>query len=633
ESTAARADLYRSSVDGTRTLVVLDNAASEDQVEPLLGATLTIVTGRVQGAVPAAEHIRLEPLPPHEAIELFRKLVTAERVHDAFDQVREIVALCGHVPLLIHLVAAQFQRHTRWPLAHLLDLLRTTPPTSLHARPFEAVATTMAVSYDQLTTLQQSVFRVLALAPGVDISAPAAAALAGDHMTTIAEVLDHLQRVSLLEESAPERFQLLDPVRDYVLATHPAEDHVEAIDRLLDFYLVSTAAAVTTLYPFDRNRPEVTATSRAAMSFSGYESAMSWLDHERRNLVAAIRHAADHGRPEHAWQLAVLLWRYFNVRGHLRDWNETLSRAAHVVAGNTLGLAHVWLRLSAARRTSGALTEARVLAEQALPLWIELGDVRGEAATLTEIATNAYMTGDFTGASTTLNIAVARFEQIGDRLGQAHALDLSGLVNERRGDLSSAERQHLAATGILRELGHQPGLAHSLNNLGAIRQRLGLLDAALANHTEAHELAVELGDHASEAYALNDLGNTHRLAGRLDEAVDYQQRARVVADLIVDPNLRTQLYFDRGETARAMGDHNAALHCFRAALDISSGTGDRAQRARSNHRIAIVLHETDRHISTVWRDAMTEFDELGSAEADGIRAELGRLTCECADAR
>jgi DNA-binding SARP family transcriptional activator/tetratricopeptide (TPR) repeat protein len=630
ESTVARADLYRSTVGGTRTLVVLDNAASEDQVKPLLGAALTVVTSREQGALLGARYCRLEPLPPHEAVELFRELVTAERVHGHMDQVREIVALCGHVPLLVHLVAVQFQRHPRWPLTHMLDLLREVPPVSPATTFPQAATVACTVSYNQLTEEQQTLFRVFALAPGADLSASAAAALMGVPRAT--RLLEDLHRVSLLEESAPERFQMLDPLRDYVLAAHPPEDLITPVDRLLDFYLVTTAAAMATLFPFDRDRqPAPTVTSPAALSFTDRDAAMGWLDDERYNLVAAVGHAADHDRPEHAWRLAVLLWRYLYVRGHRREWTDTLQHAARALrhSNNIRGHANVLLRLSEARRNSGALTEARALAEQALPLWVELGDVRGEATTLVAIATNAYMTGDFPAAAEHLTTALDRYEKTGDASGHAHALDLFGLASERRGDLLDAERKHLAAVELLRGIDHRPGLAHCLDNLGYVRQRLGKLDEALANHTEARELAVELGDPGTEAYALNNLGNTHRLAGRLEEAVSYQLHAQKVADLVEDPNLRTQLYFDRGETARAVGDNQAALHNYRAALDLSAGMGERVQRARANHRIAAILHDTGRHTSAPWHDALSEYTDLDLPEADEVRAELDQLTCSC----
>jgi tetratricopeptide (TPR) repeat protein len=442
-------------------------------------------------------------------------------------------------------------------------------------------------------------------------------------------LLDDLHRMSLLEESAPERFQMLDPLRDYVLAAHPPPDPVAAVDRLLDFYLASTAAAVAAMFPFDQ--PTIEVTSPVTPAFPDHAAALAWLDEERHNLVAAVHHAADHDRPEHTWQLAVLLWRYLYQRGHLRDWTETLQKAAEVLEGsdNTRGLAHVWLRLSGARGRSGAYTEALALAEQALPLWVELGDIRGEADTLAAIAMTKRFLGDFAAAAQHYETALDRFRRIGDKRGQANILDLLGLVSEYRGDLETAERQHVEAITLLRELDHKPGLAQSLDNLGCVLRQLGRLTEALAHHTEARAIAVETGNRVSEAHALNNIGNAHRAAGQLEKAAKYQQQAREVANLVVDPNLRTQLYLDRGETAWATGDDRAALHAYRAALDMSAGMGARVQRARANYRIASVLHATGQHQAGHWRDALTEFTELDLPEADEVRSKLAAFTCDC----
>jgi DNA-binding SARP family transcriptional activator/tetratricopeptide (TPR) repeat protein len=629
QRTAARAELFRTTIADTRTLVVLDNAASERQVEPLLGATCTLVTSREQGALVPTDHIRLEPLPQHEAVDLFRKLVPGERVLGHIDQVREVVRLCGCLPLLIHLVAAQFRRRMKWPLAHLVELLREATPVGPNTTFAESAYVACSVSYNQLTEEQRTLFRYFALAPGPDLSAAGAAALVG--MPKARGLLEDLHRMSLLEESAPERFQMLDPLRAYVLAAHPPPNPVAAVDRLLDFYLTATAQAVTTMFPFTEDLPEVTATSPVTPTFPDDTAARDWLDDERRNLVAAINYAADHDRPEHTWQLAVLLWRYLYNGGHLRDWTETLQRAANVLEGsaNKRGRAHVWLRLSGARWRSGAPTEALALAKRALQLWEQLGDARGEADTHVAIAMTERGLGDFAAAARHYETALDRYERIGDKRGQANTLDLLGLVSEYRGDLETAERQHMAAIELLRELDHKPGLAQSLDNLGCVRQRLGRLDEAHANHSEARTLAIEIGNRACEAHALNNLGNTYRRAGRIAEAVKCQQQARKVADLVVDPALRTQLYLDRGETAWAAGDERAALHAYRAALDMSAGMGARVQRARANYRIATVLHATGQHQPAHWQDALTEFTELDLPEADEVRSTLATFTCDC----
>jgi DNA-binding SARP family transcriptional activator/tetratricopeptide (TPR) repeat protein len=636
-TTRARSELYRSKLEDSRTLVVLDNAASEEQLEPLLpgvAGCLALVTSRELGGIAGSDHVHLEPLPMEEAVELFGKLVGPDRVRGRTEAAREVVTRCGRVPLLIHVVAAQFRRHLRWPLEHVVELLRAASPLSSQSAFSDAAIVACTVSYRQLTAPQQDLFRLFALVPGPDLSVPGTAALVDLPVPRARTLLEDLHRVSLLEESAPERFHMLDPLRDYATSALPASGPAP-IERLLDFYLASTAAAMSVLFPHDRDRqPSVSVSSPVALRFADGTAALSWLDDERRNLVAAIDHAAANGSPDHAWKLALLLWRYFYTGGHQRDWATTLLRARSVLEGgdNTRGLAEVLWRLSSARWRSGALTEARALAEQALPLWHELGDLQGQAGVLTTLASTAQVLGDLPGAVESFTTALDSFRRIGDERGQAMALDNLGLINELLGKVDLAEEQHAEAVRLLRSIDHKPALVHALDNLGCVHQQQGRIDEAMAEHTEARELAVAIGDRVVEAYALNNIGNTHRLAGNLDKAVRFQQQARRVADLVVDPNLRTQLYLDRGETAWAAADERAALHAYRAGLDMAAGTGDRAQAARANHRIAIVLHETGRHEPATrhWREAMSGYVRLGLPAADELRTTLGTLSCVCA---
>ncbi|MGH3762702.1 tetratricopeptide repeat protein [Actinophytocola sp.] len=639
-STRARSELYLSKLEDTRTLVVLDNAASEEQVEPLLpgvAGCLALVTSRELGGLAGSDHVHLEPLPAEEAVELFRTLVTADRVRERVDEIREVVARCGRVPLLIHLVAARFRRHLRWPLAHLVALLRSASPLSSHSAFSDAATVACTVSYQQLTAPQQELFRLFALVPGPDLSAPGAAALISAPVSRARGLLADLHRVSLLEETAPERFHMLDPLRDYATSSLPVPTG-EAVERLLDFYLASTAAAMAVLFPCDHDRrPRVDVVPAAAVQFADRDAAASWLDDEHRNLVAAIDYAADHDHPGHAWKLALLLWRYFYTGGHQRDWSETLLRAREVLRDkeNPRALAEVLLRLSIARRRSGAAAEARSLAAEALPLWEGLADPRGEAGALTAIASAAHNLGDLAEAARCFAAALDRYERVGDERGQAHALDNLGGLSELVGKLAVAERQHADAVRLLRKIEHTRRLAHALDNLGVVHRRLGRVEEALAEHAEARELAVSIGERAVEAYALNNLGNAHRRAGRLDEAARHQLRAREVADLVVDPNLRTQLYLDRGETARAGGDDRAALHAYRAALDLAAGIAELAQAARANHRIGTLLHELGDHDPATphWRDALAGYARLGLPDADRVRRELSELSCGCATAR
>jgi transcriptional regulator with XRE-family HTH domain len=80
EQRDARAALYRDRLSGTRTLVLLDNAADEAQIRPLLppAGCLALVTSRRRlRALDDAVPLPLDVLPQPEAVELVRKAARA----------------------------------------------------------------------------------------------------------------------------------------------------------------------------------------------------------------------------------------------------------------------------------------------------------------------------------------------------------------------------------------------------------------------------------------------------------------------------------------------------------------------------------------------------------------------------
>ena len=106
--------LYQTELYGTRTLIVLDNAASADQVRPLLpeaSGCFAIVTSRRMGEPDTGEHIRLSPLPLDDAAALFRTLTGPLRVRGRAAEVAAVVRRCGYLPMPIRVAAALFRRH------------------------------------------------------------------------------------------------------------------------------------------------------------------------------------------------------------------------------------------------------------------------------------------------------------------------------------------------------------------------------------------------------------------------------------------------------------------------------------------------------------------------------------------
>ncbi|HEY1570951.1 MAG TPA: BTAD domain-containing putative transcriptional regulator [Pseudonocardiaceae bacterium] len=635
----ARRAHYRSVLAGTRSLVVLDNAESEDQVRDLLPVApgcAGLVTSRRVGGIDTGMAIRLEPLSSVAAGELFTRLVGPARVTDR-QRLAEVVAWCGGVPLLIRMIAAVFHPRRPWTLDDLLRLLRSDE-SRLPDSSFGAGATAVAVSYGQLSDRQRTMFRLLSALPGPDLTVTAAAALGGCAVPSARTLLNELNAASLLEENAPERYRMLDPLKEYAAGIEPATpiEADDALDRLLDFHLVTVAEAVRTAYPFDsRRQPEVHVTSSVALQFDDGQAALAWLAAERLNLAAAIRSAVERGRTEYVWRFAVLLWRWHHVRGQIDDWTEALDLARAILdvpRGDQDVLAYVLLRLSNARWVAGETAMALELAARALTIWRKLEDAAGEASAYEAIALVDIRRGDNASAVAHFTEALRLYTDAGDGRGRANALGNLGYLYQVRGELDRAEDSLSAAAVLLEELGHVPSLAHAVENRGYVRELLGRLDDAERDHERARELALTLGDVSVQAHAVNGLANVLRLRDLPEQALVLHEQARALADQVTDPGLRTQLYVDRGATFLALGNHKAARTAYLAAIDLATGCGEhvlRAQAALGTARAFHLARACGTESANYWRITHDAFAELELPAAGEVRAEYEQLTCAC----
>jgi DNA-binding SARP family transcriptional activator len=119
--------LYRSLLDGRRTVIVLDDVSDADQVAPLLPGTsgsLVVVTSRrwlaeVEGDL----HLRLEPLEPGEALRMLCGIVGPARIRDEPAAAESIVAACGMLPSAIRIAGTRLAARPQHPLRVLADRL------------------------------------------------------------------------------------------------------------------------------------------------------------------------------------------------------------------------------------------------------------------------------------------------------------------------------------------------------------------------------------------------------------------------------------------------------------------------------------------------------------------------------
>jgi DNA-binding SARP family transcriptional activator len=581
-----RAAMWRGRMAGRRVLLILDNAASSAQVTPLLPGTagvLVLVTSRrFLGDLPAALEVPLDVLPRGDAQAMFTGL--APRAANDPDRVAELVALCGHLPLAISLLARLFTRHRSWTMADLIGQTRARLLTVTAEN--RTVAAAFEVSYQDLSADRQRFFRYLGLHPGADIDPYAAAALAGLPPGAAGAQLDALYGDRLLEEPVPRRYRMHDLIRQYarrLVAGESGDERERATERLLDYYQHTAQAADARLarHPRPATAAHVTAPA-AAPSLPGRIQAQAWITAEHANLTACIDYAL--ARSDHARITGLTA----AITAHLRSdgpWPRavTLHTAAARAAqrlGDQPGHANALLNLGDVQFLISDFPGAAGTLEQALDIYRDIGDRLGEANALYSLGVARQQSADgLSGATDLLEQSLGIFRGIGNRLGEAIALSALGIVRRLSGDYSGATGPLEQALDILREIGNRPGEANALRGLAAVRQLTGDYPGATSLLEQALDISRRNADRFGEAYALYALGAVRHLTGDYPGATLVLEQALGIHRRIGSRRGEAYAFQYLGDTRRAVGDFPGATSLLEQSLDISRAIGDRLGEA------------------------------------------------------
>ena len=547
------AGLYRSVVAGRRMLVLLDNAADAAQVRPLLPASpecLVIVTSRRELAALAAREgarlLQLDVLSEQEANELLVTRLGKERAAEEPWAVTQLATLCARLPLALSVVVARAAAAPKLPLSSLAAEL-----TELGGRldaldagdPAVNVRTVLSLSYRHLPETAARMFRLLGLHPGPDISAAAAASLAGVPVAAARVALRDLTRASLLMEIVPGRFAFHDLLRAYA-----AEQATSALGvantrrRMLDHYLHSAHRAHRVLYP-GRELIDLDACAAGVTpeTFGGKASALHWLEAEYQVLLKVTDLAAREGYDAHAWRLPVVLWTFHNICGHWHDGTRLhhLALAAARRDGTLSGEAQVLRGLGSFAMSLGAFDEAHECLTEAQAAFKRLGDDLGLARTDVIFSQTLEFQGRFGEALAVMSDALRLSESApADRhmqLVRASALNGSAWNSAQLGDLSEARAFCQQAIELCQAIGYSPGEAGTWDTLGVVLQQLGLHAEAVPCFLRAVSLDREMGNRYDLAMVLSHLGETYASTGDLPGAREVWDESLLILRTLHHP--------------------------------------------------------------------------------------------------
>ncbi|MGW6442852.1 AfsR/SARP family transcriptional regulator [Lentzea sp. NPDC055074] len=529
----AQAALYRSLVAGRRMLIVLDNAATAEQVVPLLPGTpgsTVLVTGRARLASLLDRHgargLTLDVLTQDEARALLAARLGADRVAAEADAVDELVALCGSYPLALSITARQASARPGLPLAEVAaELLEFGLEMFDHdTDPAASLPAVLSWSLHRLTDEQRTVFGLLGIAPGPDTTLPAVAALAGLSPARARKALSVLEEASLLERRPDSRYAMHDLVRAYAATTAhhlPGDVREAALVRVMDFHLHTAVAAARLLDPVRTlPHPEPPTPGVRPHPLPDAASAMTWLQAEHATLLATQRAATALGRHHVVWHLARALHPFHYRRGHLRDavtaWRAALDAAAHLPQPAARSRAHRYL--GDACTQLGLHEEAIEHLEQAVALAVHHHDPTEQAHTHQMLARAWGEREDDRRALDHARHALDLYLTLGQPVREAEAHNIVGWFAARLGDFGSALDHCSAALTLFRRHDDPEGEAATLDSLGFIVHRTGDHRQSIEHYRQALASYRALGHTYLVGTTLDHLGHPHAALGQDEQA-------------------------------------------------------------------------------------------------------------------
>ncbi|MFB7518237.1 BTAD domain-containing putative transcriptional regulator [Streptomyces sp. NPDC056144] len=581
-----RAALYRSTLDGRRVLVLLDNARDAAQIRPLLPGTAgcaALVTSRIRMVDLAGAHlVDLDVMSPEEALQLFTRIVGEERVQAEREAALDVVAACGFLPLAIRIAASRLAARRTWTVsvlaAKLADERRRLD--ELQAGDL-AVKATFELGYGQLEPAQARAFRLLGLADGPDISLAAAAAMLDLPLWDTEDLLEALVDTSLVESAAPGRYRYHDLVRLYARACadrdeQPPSEKEAALSRLLDFYLSTAARVYAIERPGDRLVDHLEPTAHEGLSFTDRHEAQDWLYAEANCLLATVRQSA--ASPATLRRGVDLLWASLDLAesgANSREYEAVASvlRKAASAAGDVRAEARAANTLAYVHHYQGRFDQADQEADEVVRMARSVDDPLPVCWASNARGAIALYQARHEDGDEHLSLAIAGFRAAADRAGEAAALCNLSRIHLATGRKEDAVRMAQQGTDMYDEMGHALKGANGRYALGLALTESGRLAAAGERLREALAVFVDSRQRLWEGMTLFRIAEVDIAAGRYGAAAAGAEKALIVLRGIGGDWRRGNVLTVLGRALHGIGQSGRAQVCWREALDIYEELG------------------------------------------------------------
>lgn len=560
--------LYLSTLHGRRALLVMDNARSKQQVEPLIPppGNALIVTSRWIFSLPGLVSHEVSCLPTDDAI----KLLIMIAPHIGHIAAGELATLCGNVPLALRLAASNLaERRDLSPEEYIVRLEDSRQRLKL-------IDASLNLSYELLNPDLQRHWRALAVFPGTYDRAAGSAVL-GIPIEQVIDVLSDLLAFSLIEFNADHnRYRLHDLARVFTASKLSTEE-------LADFKLRHAKHYQTIL---TEGRNLVRRGGREHMQ------GLALFDRERVNIEAGISTAEEIVHRDESVDALVL--------GYAEAATAFYERF-HPLQFVQLGRR----KLSTARR-------------------LERQDLETEA--LCDIAFGYSLLGEAIDSAKYYELSLEAARTMKSRVLEATALDGLGRAYNHLGQHARAIQNYEQALVIFREQGNRHWQGQTSSHLGAALTASGDASRAMEPLESALVIACELGNRRGEAWAWGNLGRAHLRLGRLEQAEEHFRNQIILAQELDYNRCLGVGLVSIGRLYMEQGFSDQALSCFDRALTAARQVSEYRVEGDALWNLALV-HSDNADLlraCTLAEEALAAYEKTAVPNIDDLRSQAAK---------
>jgi len=220
-----------------------------------------------------------------------------------------------------------------------------------------------------------------------------------------------------------------------------------------------------------------------------------------------------------------------------------------------------------------------------------IGDIRGQSATLTNLASVEQRAGNLEAASVALTQALSLARLAGDVTYESFALTNMGDASRRRGLLREAFAFYGESLEIERERGEFVELASRLSSLAVVNLAMGQYGDSVVFLDQAMDYSQQAGDSQTLARAFHLLGRVRHSQGKLEESLAALRRSQsTFAELRLTAE-RADVSVRIAEVHLRLGDHS------RADALLQSNLSDAVESLDQTTSIRAGITDAERYIA------------------------------------